>query len=859
MGAFSCIAFRGLYRGLRRLAGGVRLGSKPATCCASPRWPRLIELLADGGPDAYYRGRGRRRDRRGGPGGAAGSWWPPTSPRTRGSGSTRLRGDTATSRSPSCRRRRRGSRCSRSCASSTASTSPRWTRRRARHLIIEAVKLGLVDRDDHVTDPAHVPIAPETLLGRRLDRQSPRARSTRAGARAPTAGRTPARRHRVPLRRGRRRAARQPHPVELPRASGPGCTCRSGASTSTTGARRSRSTRPAVNALAPSKRPMHTLIPAMVLRDGRPSARVRVDGWRRAGPGARAAAHPDRRRRRRARRGDRRAPLAGRPGFDWKLRVESRFDPAGARRARGTGHEIIETARRTTRHGPRARDRPMPGGGYHAAADPRAEGAAWAADDPPPTGPAHGPGAPPGTIGGWMVNSVDEVRDALERARLPPRRGPRDVDLPGALVAAAAAPRGRGRRRQDRGRQGARPLDRRRAGPAAVLRGHRRIAGRLRVGLLPPAPAPPGGRGERRPGRRGRAVLGAVPRAPAAAAGDRPRRRSRRRCCSSTRSTGPTTSSRRSSSRSSPTTRSRSPSSASCEASTPPVVILTSNRTRDVHDALKRRCLYHWIDHPDFERELAIVRLQGAARSAKSSRAGRRRPSRCCATSSCTSRPGSPRRSTGRSALAAPRSQPHLDEHAVVATLGTILKYREDQDRVREHGVAEIVTGRGADGERAARAHPAHVRPRRSDGCCRRSPAGRVRPHAARGRSRRPGRCDRARSRRVSRRSAWSGQSRSTGPARATLVRRPEDVASLRPAFACVLARRVAGRRIGPGARADHGDARVRRPGRRPNATRGGTRATTLPCSRCARARPRCCATATSRPTPPPSTTRPGG
>src|SRR6476660_1021840 len=40
---------------------------------------------------------------------------------------------------------------------------------------------------------------------------------------------------------------------------------------------------------------------------------------------------------------------------------------------------------------------------------------------------------------------------------------------------------------------------------------------------------------------------------------------------------------------------------------TPPVVILTSNRTRDVHDALKRRCLYHWIDHPDFEREVAIV------------------------------------------------------------------------------------------------------------------------------------------------------------------------------------------------------------------------------------------------------------
>ena len=43
------------------------------------------------------------------------------------------------------------------------------------------------------------------------------------------------------------------------------------------------------------------------------------------------------------------------------------------------------------------------------------------------------------------------------------------------------------------------------------------------------------------------------------------------------------------------------------KAAEPPIVILTSNRTREVHDALKRRCLYHWVDYPDFERELAIV------------------------------------------------------------------------------------------------------------------------------------------------------------------------------------------------------------------------------------------------------------
>jgi MoxR-like ATPase len=46
------------------------------------------------------------------------------------------------------------------------------------------------------------------------------------------------------------------------------------------------------------------------------------------------------------------------------------------------------------------------------------------------------------------------------------------------------------------------------------------------------------------------------------------------------------------------------------QASRPPLVILTSNRTRDVHDALKRRCLYHWVEHPGFDREVAIVRLR---------------------------------------------------------------------------------------------------------------------------------------------------------------------------------------------------------------------------------------------------------
>ena len=51
-------------------------------------------------------------------------------------------------------------------------------------------------------------------------------------------------------------------------------------------------------------------------------------------------------------------------------------------------------------------------------------------------------------------------------------------------------------------------------------------------------------------------------------------------------------------------------------AAEPPIVILTSNRTREVHDALKRRCLYHWVDYPDFARELAIVRARAPEASA---------------------------------------------------------------------------------------------------------------------------------------------------------------------------------------------------------------------------------------------------
>ncbi len=125
-------------------------------------------------------------------------------------------------------------------------------------------------------------------------------------------------------------------------------------------------------------------------------------------------------------------------------------------------------------------------------------------------------------------------------------------------------------------------------------------------------------------------------------------------------------------------------------ADDPPIVILTSNRTRDVHDALKRRCLYHWVEHPDFEREVAIVRLRvpdvdatltrQVAAAVEAMRAlNLYKPPGVAETIDWTAALG---------VLGATK----LTEALVEATLGTVLKYREDQQRVRgPGGVADLV------------------------------------------------------------------------------------------------------------------------------------------------------------------------
>ena len=124
-------------------------------------------------------------------------------------------------------------------------------------------------------------------------------------------------------------------------------------------------------------------------------------------------------------------------------------------------------------------------------------------------------------------------------------------------------------------------------------------------------------------------------------------------------------------------------------AERPPIVILTSNRTRDVHDALKRRCLYHWVEHPDFEREVAIVRLRVAdiddrlARQVAGAVAALREMN-------LYKPPGVAETIDWATALGR-LGVNDLDERSVASTLGTVLKYREDHQRVEQNGIAALV------------------------------------------------------------------------------------------------------------------------------------------------------------------------
>ena len=128
-------------------------------------------------------------------------------------------------------------------------------------------------------------------------------------------------------------------------------------------------------------------------------------------------------------------------------------------------------------------------------------------------------------------------------------------------------------------------------------------------------------------------------------------------------------------------------------ATIPPAVVLTSNRTRDLHDALKRRCLYHWIDHPSAEREVEIVRRRVPGTSAELAGDVVRALARLRAAD-VQKPPGIAEGIDWVAALELLGAE-RLGAAAADRTLGAVLKYREDQETIRAAGL-ETLVGRPA-------------------------------------------------------------------------------------------------------------------------------------------------------------------
>jgi len=131
------------------------------------------------------------------------------------------------------------------------------------------------------------------------------------------------------------------------------------------------------------------------------------------------------------------------------------------------------------------------------------------------------------------------------------------------------------------------------------------------------------------------------------------------------------------------------PERGTIRATCPPIVVLTSNRTRDLHDALKRRCLYHWIDYPTAEREVEIVRRRVPASSQDLAVAAAAAVQRLRA-SEVQKPPGIAEAIDWVTALRLLPSET-LDQAAAGRTLGAVLKYHEDEELVRSRGLGWLV------------------------------------------------------------------------------------------------------------------------------------------------------------------------
>ena len=123
-------------------------------------------------------------------------------------------------------------------------------------------------------------------------------------------------------------------------------------------------------------------------------------------------------------------------------------------------------------------------------------------------------------------------------------------------------------------------------------------------------------------------------------------------------------------------------------ADEPPIVVVTSNRTRELHDALRRRCLYHWIDHPALDREVQIVRARAPEVSERLARDVAVAVARLRRLD-VAKRPGVAETIDWAAALAFLGAE-RLNEEMARATLGTVLKDHEDQ-QIAVSGLAEVV------------------------------------------------------------------------------------------------------------------------------------------------------------------------
>jgi MoxR-like ATPase len=125
------------------------------------------------------------------------------------------------------------------------------------------------------------------------------------------------------------------------------------------------------------------------------------------------------------------------------------------------------------------------------------------------------------------------------------------------------------------------------------------------------------------------------------------------------------------------------------KAPAPPVVVITSNRTREIHDAVKRRCLYHWIDYPDAQRELAIVSRRAPGAPAALGREVVAFVQRL-RTMDLFKSPGIAETIDWCNAVVA-LNRVSLDPRTVDDTLGALLKYQDDLGRIRGSEAARIL------------------------------------------------------------------------------------------------------------------------------------------------------------------------